>query len=549
MTTALLGVELVVTVVFVGLSVVAVQNRDRPGALSAGLLWLVFALLTCLLAASRAAILSRQTVVAALVIGWLVLVPLWAGFVFEYTGLGPAVTRRWLGLGTGYVIVTGATTEFAGALDGLVAQLLRVGSSLLQTGLVGVGLFGVFLLVQSAVTYDDLPNAQASVLSLSGTGVSLLLFSLGTVDPAEPTTLPPVVTGFLGVIAGGFAVGVFRYRLFSDTPGTGPLARRSVLEAMSESVVVVDREDRLVDANEAAEATLGIDPTRDAGRPIAAILGLSLDGIDTGTTTVPTPDGRRQFDVSESLLTNQHHETVGTSYLLQDVTDEQTQKQRLEVFNRVLRHNLRNNLDAVRGFAEVLSDGSLDDPTDVASRIQRTATDLAEIGETVERADRVMTQDTLTLQQVDLETLCDAVAAAIRERYDCQITVVTTATDPLVRTDRAVLRMPLFEVVENAVEHSDADVPTVTIEISRAGDSGQIAVRDDGPGIPDREQAVLLDGEETPLRHGKGVGLWFVSWAITRLGGDLSFEDVADAGSEVRLTVPDRAEGTDDDSK
>lgn len=539
--TALIGIDVMITVVFLTLSVAGIRNRHRPGAISAGLLWVGLAIIAGILTLGHADIIPVQTIVYAVGTGWFVIVPLWAAFVFEYTGRGPSVTRRWIAVATVYVIVAVAVTRWGSDLGETIGPVLRVMASLLQTVLIGAGLFAVFLVVRSAVTYDDIPKTQAIALSLGGIGATLLLFSISTVT-LNTETLPPAITGFLGVVALGFATGVFRYQLFSNTPGMGILARRSVLEEISEAVIVVDREHRLVDANEAAEQALGVTLSQDAGRPVETTLGYDPETLVNETSTVSTPNGRRQFDISQSVLASSRGDTVGTSYLFQDVTDERTRKQRLEVLNRVLRHNLRNDLDAIRAFAEALSDGSAEESDDVLERIRTTATDLADIGETVERADRIMTQDTLESLEVDLAALVEDVRTSVSERYDCQVTTSTSSDTQSLHTDRAVLRTALLEVVENAVEHSDREEPNVSITVAWSGDAAQIAVRDDGPGIPDREQAILLEGEETPLQHGTGVGLWFVSWAITRLGGQLSLDDLDDSGSEVTLTIPDRRE-------
>ena len=537
----LLVIDTVVCLIFLSLAFVSVHNRDRPGAVSVGLLWLCLALVASILGFSRVTILSKQSAVYVVVIGWLVLVPLWAAFVFEYTGRGPSRDRRWIAFAGLYVLISGATTQLAGTIGGVVGQLLQVEASLLQTGLVGIGLFGVFLLVRAALTDDDLPQGQALLLSLGGIGVSLLVFAVSNVSP-DSGRVPVLVDGFLTVVAVSFAAGVVRYQFFDDAPGVGFLARQSALEEMSEAVLVVDRKQRIVDANEAAGQTLGISLTRDAGRPAATVLGDDPDSFLNETTTVPTPTGRRQFDVSKSVLTNSQDDAVGASYLFQDVTDEQTRKQRLEVFNRVLRHNLRNDLDAIRGFAEVLADGEVEDPEDVAERIRATARDLAETGEAVERAERVMTQDALDFQDVHLGTLLDEVTTRVSEMHECQISMSVAPDTAVLRTDRTVLRTALFEVVDNAAEHSDTVVPTVSIESTRTRASVRIAVRDDGPGIPERERAVVSDGNETPLEHGSGLGLWVVSWAMTRLGGTLSFEASEDSGSIVVLEIPDRVE-------
>jgi signal transduction histidine kinase len=67
-----------------------------------------------------------------------------------------------------------------------------------------------------------------------------------------------------------------------------------------------------------------------------------------------------------------------------------------------------------------------------------------------------------------------------------------------------------------------------------------IEVRDDGPGIPEQERSVLLEGTETPLRHGSGLGLWLVYWGVVRLGGDLQFREREPRGSTVAVRLPDR---------
>lgn len=536
---ALLAVDVASAAVFFVLAAVAARHRGKPGAIPALGLWLACTGLCGVVALSRAGVLGPERAVYGTVLGWIVAVPLWAAFAFAHTGRGPALTRRRIAAMVAYVAVLGATVVGVGP-GGLLGQLLRVATSLLQTALVGAGLFGAFLLVRAAVTYDDLPTGQAVSLSIGGLCVSLFMFSLTAQSVAD--AVPESVTGIAGLTAVAFGVAVLRYRPFEDVPGTGPLARASVIESMSEAVVVVDREGRIVDANAAAERSLGVTVARDAGRPAATVLGYDLDAV-AGETTVPTPDGRRTVAVSRSALTDRRGEAVGTSYLFRDVTDRRTRQQRLEVLDRVLRHNLRSDLDAVRGFAEALSDGVVESPEDVAARIEGTASDLVDVGETVERADRLVRRETLAVESVDLAALAEAVAADLSESYDCQIAVAPEA-GPTIRTDRAILRTALREVVENAVEHSEASPATARIEATETATGARIAVSDDGPGIPERERAVLLEGEETPLRHGRGVGLWFVSWAVTRLGGALDFAEEA-AGSTVRIEVPDRGSGAE----
>jgi signal transduction histidine kinase len=540
-TLPLVAMDIAVVAVFLLLTSLAVRHRDRPGAVVAALLWLALGGMAAGLALGRVDIVAERTALKTMIVGWIVITPLWTGFVFKHTGRGPPVNSQWSAFAVGYIVLTVVTSLRGAALTGAIGQIVRVGTSILQTALIGVGLFGVFLVVRSTVTYNDLPRGQGVLLSISGLGISLVLFSTSTVSAFNPTTLPWTITGFLGVVAAAFAGGAFPYKLFGETPGAGPLARSSVLEEMSESVIVVDRDDRLVDANAAAERLLGVVVARDAGRPVRSVLGWDPSTVGNETTMVSTPNGRR-LDASQSSLANGRGERIGTAFVFQDVTDQQTRKQRLEVLNRVLRHNLRNDLDAIRAFAEALSEGEVEEPMEIAKRIRMTSSDVVDIGTTVERAEGIMTRETLDVQGIDVVELVTDVADHVRTRYDCHIDIASLNDDGsglCVTTDRGVLQTALIEVVENAVEHTDNEEPTVTIAVDSAEEGVSVAVQDQGPGIPAHERAVVVSGKETPLEHGTGVGLWFVSWAVTRLGGDLSFDDL-DSGSRVLIELPDR---------
>jgi PAS domain S-box-containing protein len=281
----------------------------------------------------------------------------------------------------------------------------------------------------------------------------------------------------------------------TDPPIAGHLAREAILDTMSDAVVVVDRKHRVLDANRAAERTFGIDRGDASGRSVTETVGIEAAAESRDPLTLETTTGRRQFEVRRRSLSDSRGTLVGYAYRLRDVTDRQTREQRLEVLNRVLRHNLRNDLDAIRGFAEQLraTDAGADlDAADLAGTIRQKATDLAELGATVERAERIHS--------------------------------------------RGMPERTRIELVE--LEHSDSDDPAVEIALEQTDDGASIEVRDNGPGIPDREQTVLLEGEETPLQHGSGVGLWLAHWGVTRLGGTLSFTENEPRGSIVRVYIP-----------
>ena len=105
-----------------------------------------------------------------------------------------------------------------------------------------------------------------------------------------------------------------------------------------------------------------------------------------------------------------------------------------------------------------------------------------------------------------------------------------------VQLDRA-----LRELCENAIEHCDQATPEVEVSSKQAPEREDwvvITVADNGPGIPEDQQTILENGEETELEHGNGLGLWTVKWIVTIAGGDLEIDTCADRGTDVTICLP-----------
>jgi signal transduction histidine kinase len=223
---------------------------------------------------------------------------------------------------------------------------------------------------------------------------------------------------------------------------------------------------------------------------------------------------------------------VARTVLFRDVTDRQTREQRLTVLNRVLRHNLRNKLDVVLAYTDRIEDG------DVQHEIQESANDLVTLSNKAREAEEVMRACTEQPENVDLTDIAAEVADQYRRKNTESDISVVSPDEFVVSSHRTVLEHVLSELVDNALKHTDKSSPEVEIRITEHPEATAIlSVSDNGPGIPQRERQILADETETQLEHGRGIGLWFVNWAVTQLGGDLSFDDNDGEGSTVTVRL------------
>ena len=203
------------------------------------------------------------------------------------------------------------------------------------------------------------------------------------------------------------------------------------------------------------------------------------------------------------------------------------------VLTRVLRHNLRNDLNVIRAHltmrAEPRGDGLLQTETAV-QKIDK----LVGLADTARKIESIASAD-LDRQPVELNALVENVIKRVGRTHP-NASFTLEAPDEVYTEAFPPLQTGLEELVENAAKHS-GESPRVTVSIDEGSDDVVIDVIDNGPGLPQEEREVLREGSESPLIHGSGLGLWLSAWIVAHHGGSVETE-VTGEGTRISVTLP-----------
>ena len=223
---------------------------------------------------------------------------------------------------------------------------------------------------------------------------------------------------------------------------------------------------------------------------------------------------------------------------IRDVTERKERQQQSELLGRVLRHNLRNGLNVIRGRAEIIRNRTTNMIASSAEQIIETSDQLIDTAEK-ERDTAELLQNPPAPEEFTAKKLLRDVASSLRSEYpdatvavDCDRCVTIQATKQF--------RQAIRELVTNAIVHDDSGSPEVMVTVVQTAEDIRIEIADTGPRIPEVERKALSEDEErTQLEHGSGLGLWFVQLLVSRSGGSITFEENSPTGNIVALELPE----------
>jgi signal transduction histidine kinase len=233
------------------------------------------------------------------------------------------------------------------------------------------------------------------------------------------------------------------------------------------------------------------------------------------------------------------------------------QHARLESFNRLVSHELRQPLGTLQFSLRALRMPAAEDPAkrdrllEVATANVQRLIDLTRRLEQVALAKHRDGADP-ERQDVDLGALAKEVALQLRDMADNRLVMIRTAEDlPVIEIDVARIELVLMNLVSNAIKYSDPAKPERFVEIfvSGATDDGRsICVRDNGIGIPAADVPSIFENffRASPEKDaelgikGSGLGLAIVAECVEAIGGRISVASVEGEGTAFDLWLPAR---------
>jgi two-component system sensor histidine kinase SenX3 len=328
----------------------------------------------------------------------------------------------------------------------------------------------------------------------------------------------------------------------------------SVLSVLSSSAVVLDSEDRVLQASAAARTFGLVDGDQLVVQELLALARqVRRDGeIQEGEVEVATGGGNRtttSFAVRVAPL----DANVGDGGLVLLLVEDQTESRRVEEVRRDFvantSHELKTPVGALALLAETVEDAA-DDPDAVrrfAGRMRQEASRLTNLVQDMITLSRIQAAEPVP-DPVPVEL--DAVVAEALDRCRMKasargIDLVSTGAHGLsVLGDEDLLVTALRNLLENAVAYSP-DKTRVDVSTRRvSGNAVEISVSDQGIGIPERdlerifERFYRVDPARSRATGGTGLGLAIVKHVTAAHSGKVTVLSTEGAGSTFTLRLP-----------
>ena len=222
-----------------------------------------------------------------------------------------------------------------------------------------------------------------------------------------------------------------------------------------------------------------------------------------------------------------------------DITDLKERERNLELLSQVVRHDIRNDLQLIQGYTDLLEDHVSSDGQQYLGTIQENVRTAIDLTQTARELSEVILKSEETNYPVSLDrTLRQQIEVFRADHPDATVRI----DEPLPRIDvtaNTMLDSVFRNLLQNAVQHTDKETAVVIVSADRQDDDVTIRVADNGPGIPDpKKEKMLQEGTKGLESAGTGIGLYLVQSLVTSYDGEVRIEDNTPEGAVFVVRLP-----------
>jgi PAS domain S-box-containing protein len=355
----------------------------------------------------------------------------------------------------------------------------------------------------------------------------------------------------------------------------GPDALESAIRDIGVPALVTNERMVLTEVSEGTVRATGYDRQELIGKPASIVAADPAEFADvaetvaagrtwSGTFTVRCADDRRIRGHGSTTPVTVGGDRIGYFGTFTDTTRRRRYENATKVLGRVMRHDLRHELNLLLGDIDAAKrtlDGQLREPTETdpdagtdpgggpetgtgtgtrpgtetamtqaCDRLQRATERLWETVSMIDRAsDLRRTLDRSAedaFRVVQLDAVLEAELEAVRQRYPSVIVERSEEFPEVTVLADDLINVAIGAVLENAVVHNPSDHPRMTVRVILDERSATVEIADDGPGIPpERRDQVFGREERGQLDHGTGLDLFVVESVLEEYGGEAFVED------------------------
>lgn len=213
------------------------------------------------------------------------------------------------------------------------------------------------------------------------------------------------------------------------------------------------------------------------------------------------------------------------------------QRDNLRIVNKIVRHDIRNDLQLISAYADRLANRT--DEFEEPQKISKCVTNAVEVTETARDVTDMVLQAGQPDEFVNLNNILPQQIKNINNSYP-RSQIETRGQIPNIDVVGSDMLESVFRnLLSNAIQHNTKEVPEVTVSVSQTASDAIIEIADNGPGIPDRHKETMFEEGNSGLESdGTGLGLYLVKKVVGRNNGRVEVVDNEPEGSVFVVKLP-----------